>query len=75
MNVNLALRNILFIFASDFFRKILRHGASGFTYPPKEGVLWIFIDLKNPSPRQSLNPQTIDPVTSTLTITPPRRHV
>jgi hypothetical protein len=26
-------------------RKILRHGASGFTFPPKEGVQQIFIAL------------------------------
>jgi hypothetical protein len=31
-------------------RKILRHGKSGFTFHPKEGVLWICIALKNPSP-------------------------
>jgi hypothetical protein len=30
-------------------RKILRHGADGFTSPQKEVVLWIVIDLKNPS--------------------------
>jgi hypothetical protein len=30
--------------------KILRHGTSGFTSHPKEGVLWIFITLKNPLP-------------------------
>jgi hypothetical protein len=30
-------------------RKILRHGADGFTSPPKEAVLRIFIDFKNPS--------------------------
>jgi hypothetical protein len=32
-------------------RKILGHGTSGFTSHPKEGVLRIFIALKNPSPR------------------------
>jgi hypothetical protein len=31
--------------------KIL-HGVNGFTSPPQEGVLWIFIALKNPSPVQ-----------------------
>jgi hypothetical protein len=31
-------------------RNILRHGTSGFTSHPKEGVLRIFIALKNPSP-------------------------
>jgi hypothetical protein len=29
------------------FGKILRHGADGFTSPPKEVVLRIFIALKN----------------------------
>jgi hypothetical protein len=28
--------------------KILQHGANGFTYPPKEVVLQVFIALKNP---------------------------
>jgi hypothetical protein len=31
-------------------RKVLRHGASGFTFLSKEGVLRIDTDLKNPSP-------------------------
>jgi hypothetical protein len=35
---------------------ILRHGADGFTSPPKKGVLRIFIALKNPSPEPGLNP-------------------
>jgi hypothetical protein len=30
--------------------KILLHGASGFTSPPKEAMLQIFIAFKNPSP-------------------------
>jgi hypothetical protein len=54
-------------------RKILRHGISGFTSSPKEGVLRIFIALKNPSPQSSLNPLPLGPVVSTLTTTPPRR--
>jgi hypothetical protein len=49
--------------------KILRHGASGFTSPPKEGVLWICIALKNPSPPQGLNPRTLGSMTIKLTIT------
>jgi hypothetical protein len=53
---------------------ILRHGASGFTSLPKEGVLRISVALKNPLPRLGLNPQTFCPVESTLTITPSRRH-
>jgi hypothetical protein len=53
-------------------RKILRHGASGFISPLREGVLWIFVALKNPSPLPGLNPRTLGPIASTLTITPPR---
>jgi hypothetical protein len=54
-------------------RKILRHGTSGFDFHPKECVLRIFIALKNPSPWPGSNPQTLGPVASTLTTTPPRR--
>jgi hypothetical protein len=53
--------------------KILRHGTSGFTSHQKEGVLRIFIALKNPSPRPGLNPRPLGPVSSTLTTTPPTR--
>jgi hypothetical protein len=41
--------------------KILRHGTSGFTSHPKEGVLRIFIALKNVSPRPGLNPRPLEP--------------
>jgi hypothetical protein len=54
-------------------RKILRLGISGFTSHPNEGVLRIFIALKNPSPRPGFNPQPLGPVASTITTTPPRR--
>jgi hypothetical protein len=33
-----------------------------------------FIALKNPSPRPGMNPRNLDPMASTLTITPPRRQ-
>jgi hypothetical protein len=56
------------------YRKILQHGASGFTPHPKKGVLRIFISLKNPSPWLDSNPQPLSPVASTLTTTPPRRR-
>jgi hypothetical protein len=36
--------------------KILHHGADGFTSPPKEGVLQIFITLKNPWPSPGFEP-------------------
>jgi hypothetical protein len=39
---------------------------------PNEGVLRIFIALKNPSPLLGLNPRPLGPVASTLTTTPPR---
>jgi hypothetical protein len=54
-------------------RKILRHGTSGFTSHPKEGVLRIFIALKNPSPGPGLNQLPLGTVASTLTTTSPRR--
>jgi hypothetical protein len=40
-------------------RKILRHGADSFTYPPKERVLRIFIALKNPSPSAGFEPANL----------------
>jgi hypothetical protein len=71
-NYEFSLRTI-FIHTLKWFstsRKILRHGADGITSPPKEGVLWTFIALKNASPWTGLNPRTLDPMTSTLTVTP-----
>jgi hypothetical protein len=45
--------------------------------PPirEEGVLWIFIALKNPSPWPGLNPRPLSPVASTLTTTTPLRRL
>jgi hypothetical protein len=54
---------------------ILQHGASNFTHTHKEGMLWMFIALKNPLPWLALNMWTLGPMASILTITPPRRHV
>jgi hypothetical protein len=54
--------------------KILRHGTFGFRSHPKEGLLRTFIAIKNPSPRQGLNPRPLGPLASTLTTTPPRRR-
>jgi hypothetical protein len=51
-------------------RKILQHGASGFTSPLKEGVLLIFIALKKPLPQPGLNLQTLHQMASTLSTTP-----
>jgi hypothetical protein len=55
-------------------RKILRHGTSGFTSHPKEGVPRIFIILINSSPRPGLNPRPLGQVASTVTTTPPRQR-
>jgi hypothetical protein len=55
-------------------RKIKGHGADGFIAPPMDGVLRICVALKNPPPRPGLNPQTLSPMASTLTMTPQRRQ-
>jgi hypothetical protein len=52
--------------------KILQYGADGFTSPPKESVLQIFIAYKIHRPRLGLNPQTLRAMPCTLTIRPPR---
>jgi hypothetical protein len=52
--------------------KILRHGTSGCTSHPQEGVLRVFIALKNPLSHPGLNPWLLGPVASTLTTTPLR---
>jgi hypothetical protein len=52
--------------------KILQHGASSFTSPLKEGVLWTFLVLKNPSSRPGLNLWIMVPMARTLTFTPLR---
>jgi hypothetical protein len=46
---NFAYRYPRYVNGSLTCRKNLRHGASGFTSHPKEGVLLIFIAIKNPS--------------------------
>ena len=48
----------------------LRHGADGFTSPPKEGVLRIFFALKIRRLRPGANPRTWVPKASTLTSRP-----
>jgi hypothetical protein len=70
----MAPRNTFFYSSEGFLtcRKILRHGTSGFTSRPKEGVLGIFIALKNPSSLPVLNPRTLCPIAGTLVITPQR---
>jgi len=44
----------------------LRHGTDGFTSPPKEGMLRIFLPLKIRRLRLGLNPRTWVPKASTL---------
>jgi hypothetical protein len=46
---NFAYQYLKYLNGSLTCRKVLRHGTSGFTSHPKEGVLRIFIALKNPS--------------------------
>jgi hypothetical protein len=41
--------------------KLLYHGADGFTSPPKEGVLRIFVAVKNQSPSDGFEPVNIGP--------------
>jgi hypothetical protein len=38
------------------FHKTFCHGSNGFTSPPKEVTLWIFIALKNPSSLATFEP-------------------
>jgi hypothetical protein len=52
---NFAYQYLKYLNGSLTCRKILRRGTSDFTSHPKEGVMRIFIALKNPSPRSGLN--------------------
>jgi hypothetical protein len=66
---------LIFVYTSQVIficRKILRHGALGFTSPPKEGAPSIFITLKISLPQPGFNPQTVgsnDKHTNYYTIT------
>jgi hypothetical protein len=54
-------------------RKILRHGTDGFTPPPRRKVRCGFLSpIKIRRPRPGLNPRTLRPMASTLTIRSPR---
>ena len=53
----------------------LRHGADGFTSPPKEGVLKIFSPLKIRRLRSGLNPRTWAPKASTLPLDHRSQHM
>jgi hypothetical protein len=49
----------LYLLGSLTCRKILRHGTDGFTSSPKEGVLRIFIGLKNLSSSAGFEPASL----------------
>jgi hypothetical protein len=69
----LALQSIFFHMCSDFLHTVKSYDMGpGFTSPLKEGMLRIFIILKNPSPRLGLNPRTLSPMANILTITLPK---
>jgi hypothetical protein len=59
--MNLVLRSIFIHTSEEFLTwlKILRHEADGFTSPPKEGVLRIFTNVKNPSPLAGIEPTNL----------------
>jgi hypothetical protein len=50
----------------------LRHGTDGFTSPPKEGMLWIFIARKIRLLRPGSKPRSWVPEASMLTTRPPK---
>jgi hypothetical protein len=51
---NFAYQYLKYLKGSLTYRKILRHGTSGFTFRPKEDVLLIFIAITNTSLRPDL---------------------
>jgi hypothetical protein len=58
--ITFAFRSVFSYFVCSLsYRKILRHGSDGFTFPPKEVVLRIFIAVKNTSPPAGLEPANI----------------
>jgi hypothetical protein len=69
----LSIQYLRWLKRSLTWRKILRRGTFGFTSHPKEGVLRIFIALKNQSPRPGLNLPPSGPMASTITTTLPMR--
>jgi hypothetical protein len=67
---------IIFVFRTSkgslTCRKTLRYRNDGFTSPPNEVLLRIYIVLKNPSPRSGFKRRNLRLMARTLTITPPR---
>jgi hypothetical protein len=63
--------------ALHYFQVIFLHAVKSnnmgrWLSPPKKGMLWIFIALKNLSPWPDYYLRTLGPMASTLTITPLR---
>jgi hypothetical protein len=76
-NDKIRLRRIFVHTSKLYFTqcKTLRHSVDSFISPPQEGVLRIFIALKNILTLSGMNARTLDPRESMLTIIPPKRHV
>jgi hypothetical protein len=62
--MSLALRSIFVYISKESltWHKVLRHGAGAFTSPQKQGVLRIFIALKNPLPLTGFEPVNLGSV-------------
>jgi hypothetical protein len=58
-NENFAYQYLRYLKGSLTFHKIVRHGTYGFTSHPKEGVLRIYIPIKNPLPRWGFESATL----------------
>jgi hypothetical protein len=56
-------------------RKILWHGTGGFTSTRRKSYYGVLLLLQTYRSRRGLNPRTLGPVASTITITPPRTTV
>ena len=50
----------------------LRHGTNGFTYLPKEGVLRVFLALKNPTASAGFEPANVGNKGQHATSRPPK---
>jgi hypothetical protein len=66
-------RSICFMLVRFFLHAVnLRHGTDGFTSPPKEVVLRIFVTLKNPSSSARFEPANLGSRGKHATTRPPR---
>jgi hypothetical protein len=75
--MDLAFETSLFTLQSDFLHalKTYNMGPMFATSLLKESMLRIFISFKNPSPWPNLNPRTLNPMASMLTISPLKRLI